>query len=329
MTRMRRREFITLFGGAAAACPFAVRAQQAGVPVVGYLNIGAPEPNASFVAAFRKGLSEARYVEGRNVAIEYRWAHNNTDRLPELAADLVSRRVAVIVAAQGTAAVPAKSATATIPIVFNTAGDPVEIGLVASLNRPGGNITGVTTMGNEVAAKRLGLLHELLPKAARFAALFNPTSPYVDSLIAEARTAAVSIGGQLDVFTASAARDIETLFASLRQKPVDALMISPNILFQNRRVQLVTLATRHALPAIFPNREDAEIGGLTSYGSNSVDHNRLVGLYAGRILKGEKPADLPVMRASKFEFVINLITAKAFGIDVPPTLLALADEVIE
>jgi putative ABC transport system substrate-binding protein len=326
---MRRREFITLFGGAAAACPFAVRAQQAGVPVVGYLNIGAPEPNASFVAAFRKGLSEAGYVEGRNVAIEYRWAHNNTDRLPELAADLVSRRVAVIVAAQGTAAVPAKSATATIPIVFNTAGDPVEIGLVASLNRPGGNITGVTTMGNEVAAKRLGLLHELLPKAARFAALFNPTSPYVDSLIAEARTAAVSIGGQLDVFTASAARDIETLFASLRQKPVDALMISPNILFQNRRVQLVTLATRHALPAIFPNREDAEIGGLTSYGSNSVDHNRLVGLYAGRILKGEKPADLPVMRASKFEFVINLITAKAFGIDVPPTLLALADEVIE
>jgi putative ABC transport system substrate-binding protein len=326
---MRRREFITLFGGAAAACPFAVRAQQAGVPVVGYLNIGAPEPNASFVAAFRKGLSEAGYVEGRNVAIEYRWAHNNTDRLPELAADLVSRRVAVIVAAQGTAAVPAKSATATIPIVFNTAGDPVEIALVASLNRPGGNITGVTTMGNEVAAKRLGLLHELLPKAARFAALFNPTSPYVDSLIAEARTAAVSIGGQLDVFTASAARDIETLFASLRQKPVDALMISPNVLFQNRRVQLVTLATRHALPAIFPNREDAEIGGLTSYGSNSVDHNRLVGLYAGRILKGEKPADLPVMRASKFEFVINLITAKAFGIDVPPTLLALADEVIE
>jgi putative ABC transport system substrate-binding protein len=329
MTGMQRRSFLTLLGASAAAWPLGARAQQAAIPVVGYLNYGAPEPNANLVAAFRKGLSEAGYIEGRNVVIEYRWANDNADRLPELAADLVRRRVAVIVAAQGTAAVPAKSATATIPIVFNTAGDPVEIGLVASLNRPGGNITGVITMGNEVAAKRLGLLHELLPKAVRFAALFNPTSPYVDSLIADARAAAATIGGQLDVYAASTSRDIEALFASLQQKPVDALMISPNSFYNNRRVQLVTLTTRHALPAIFTNREDAEIGGLMSYGSNTADNHRLVGLYTARILKGEKPADLPVMRASKFEFVINLTTAKAFQIEVPPTLLAIADEVIE
>jgi len=326
---MHRREFTILLAGAAAAWPLAARAQQPAMPVIGYLNYGAPEPNASLVAAFRKGLSEAGYVEGRNVVIEYRWANNNADRLPELAADLVRRRVAVIAAVGATAAVPATSATATIPIVFVTGGDPVEIGLVASLNRPGGNVTGVISMGNEVAAKRLGLLHELLPKAVRFAALFNPTSPYVDSLIADARASVAAIGGQLDVFTASTPLDIEALFASLQLKPVDALMISPNLLFSNRRVQLVTLTTRHALPAVFPWREDAEIGGLMSYGANTADQHRLFGLYTGRILKGEKPTDLPVMRASKFEFVVNLTTARAFSIEVPPTLLAIADEVIE
>ncbi len=328
---MRRREFITLLSGAAVARPLAARAQQPAMPVIGYLYAGFPEPSAHLVAAFRKGLSETGYVEGQNVAIEFRWAEGRYDRLPELAADLVRRRVAVI-ATPGAAAgaLAAKAATATIPIVFAIGSDPVQIGLVASLNRPGGNVTGVSEMAWELMNKRLELLHALLPGAMRFAVLVNPTNLGSEVVtIKDMQAAAAAIGLQVEVFYASNNRDIDTAIASLVQKRASALLIGPDVLFANRRLQLVTRTVREAMPAIFPFREDAEAGGLMSYGASLTDRNRQAGMYTGRVLKGEKPADLPVLRATKFEFVINLQTAKVLGLDVPAQLLALADQVIE
>ena len=326
---MNRREFITLLGSAAAAWPLSTRAQQPVMPVIGYLGAGLPEAFAHLVAAFRKGLSETGYVEGRNVAIEYRWAHNENDRLPELAADLVRRRVAVIVTPLSTpAALAAKAATATIPIVVS-GGDPVQSGLVASLNQPGGNVTGINAMNAELMPKRLGLLHELLPGAVRFAVLVNPNNPFTASIVKDLQAAAVTIGRQIEALTAGTNREIDTAFASLAQKRADALLVSPDALFITRRVQLATAAMRYAVPAIYSFREDTEAGGLMSYGSNFTDIFRQVGIYTGRILKGEKPADLPVMQPTKFEFIINLQTARLLGITVPATLLATADEVIE
>jgi putative ABC transport system substrate-binding protein len=332
---MKRREFITLLGGAAVASsvswPLAARAQQPAMPVVGYLNSASAAAFAHLMPAFLKGLSEAGYVEGQNVAIEYRWADGHNDLLASMAADLVHRQVAVIVTPVSTAAaLAAKAATSTIPIVFAIGADPVKIGLVASFNRPGGNATGVSDIGVELAAKRLGLLHELLPRAGRFAALVNPDNPFIsDPFVAEVQAAAAAIGRQIEVVTASTNGDIDAAFATFAKKHVDAFLISPEALFVARRVQLLTLAARHAVPAIYHRREFAEAGGLMSYGSNFADQFRQTGLYAGRILKGEKPADIPVQVPTRFEFVINLQTAKTLGIDVPATLLARADEVIE
>src|SRR6516164_8660900 len=324
--QLHRREFIGLLGAAAAAWPLAARAQQAATPVIGFLYFGWPDKN--LVATFHKGLNETGYFKGRNLGIEFRSAQNDTARLPELAADLVRRHVAAIAAPSGTAALAARAATTTIPIVFNTAGDPVQMGLVASLNRPGGNLTGVANMHMEVAAKRFGILRELLPKATRFAVLVNPNSRNAKSEITEAQAAGSALGRQVDILTAGTDREIDLAFASLVQKRIDALVVGPHSLFRNRRAQLLTLAARHAVPTIFSYRDDAEAGGLMSYGS-TFDEYHQVGIYIGRILKGEKPADLPVMQASKFEFIINLQTAKALGIDIPSTLLAIADEVIE
>jgi putative ABC transport system substrate-binding protein len=327
---MRRRQFISLLGSAAAAWPLAARAQQAALPVVGFVYPSVPELSAGIVAAFRKGLNETGFVEGRNVTIEFRFGYNDIAQLPKLAADLVDRRVAVIATPGSTpSALAAKAATATIPIVFGIGPDPVEIGLVASLNRPGGNITGITSMNAELGAKRLGLLHELLPSAVRFAVLVNPNNRNAEPLTRDAQATASAIGREIEIFSASSAREIDAAFVSLLQKRADALLVSPDPLFDSRRVQLVTLATHHRLPTIYSFRENVEIGGLASYGSSAAERDRQVGIYAGRILKGEKPADLPVIRADKFEFVINLQTASVLGLDVSPTLLALAHEVIE
>jgi ABC-type uncharacterized transport system substrate-binding protein len=325
---MRRRDFITLLGGA-AAWPLAARAQQPAMPVIGVLDFGWPESSTNLVAGFHKGLNETGFIEGRNVGIEFRWAENDNARLTDLAADLVRRQVAVIAAMAGTPALAARAATTTIPVVFNTAGDPVRMGLVASLNRPGGNVTGVANLHMQLAAKRFGFLHELLPRATRLAVLVNPNSRNAQSEVADAQTTASAIGQELDVVTAGTGREIDIAFASLVQRRIEGLLVGPHSFFLNRRAQLLALAARHALPTIFAFREFAEAGGLMSYGSSLRDQHRQIGIYVGRILKGERPADLPVMQASKFEFVINLQTAKALGIDVPPALLALADEVIE
>jgi putative ABC transport system substrate-binding protein len=326
---MKRREFITLLGGAAIAGPLAARAQQATGLVIGFLEHGSPEARPHLVAAFRKGLSEIGYVEGQNLAIEFRWANDQIDRLPELAADLVRRQVAVIATPLSTpAALVAKAATATIPIVFGVGTDPVQIGLVASFNRPGGNITGIDAMNFELGGKRLGLLHELLPRAGRFAILFDPNEGR-DAFIKDVETSAATIGKQIEVLSASSSRDIDAAFAALIQKRADGLLVAPQTLFLARRGQIVGLTLRHAVPAIFSWREAVEIGGLMSYASSLPDHYRQVGIYVGRVLKGEKPGDLPIMRASKFELVINLQTAKTIGLDVPATMLASADEVIE
>jgi putative ABC transport system substrate-binding protein len=326
---MRRRDFISLIGGAALAAPLSARAQQGAMPVVGYLTLAAPEGNIG-VTAFLKGLSETGYVEGRNVTIEYRWAHNEPDRLRELAADLVRRRVAVIATPGSTdAALAAKAATTIIPIVFSTAGDPVQLGLVASFNRPGGNLTGISFMTVELGAKQFGLLRELLPHATRFAVLVNPNQAVSSAFTREVQAAVASVGGHLEIFTARDNREISAAFASLAQKQVEGLVVGSAALFTSRRMQLATLATRHAVPAIYARREHAEAGGLMSYAPNLPDQSRQAGVYVGRILKGEKPADLPVVQPTKFEFLINLQTAEVLGITVPPGLLAIADEVIE
>jgi putative tryptophan/tyrosine transport system substrate-binding protein len=329
--QLKRRTFITLVGGATAATwPLSASAQQPAVPMVGYLGNASPETIAHLVAAFRKGLSEIGFVEGQNVAIEFRWTNNDDTRLPELAADLVRRRAAVI-AAPGSiaAALAAKAATATIPIVFSAGADPVKIGLVASLNRPGSNVTGVSTVNNELVGKQLELLHQMLPGAARFAALINSNNPSSEATIMDARAAATAIGRPIEILAVSTPSDIDAAFASLVKNRVEALLVAPDPLFINRRVQLQSLATRHAVPAIFSLRENVEAGGLMSYGSSITDLFHQTGIYAGRILKGEKPSDLPVMQATKFELVINLQTARTLGIELPPTLLALADELIE
>jgi len=327
---MNRREFIALVGGAAAAWPLAARAQQSSIPVVGFLYPGVPELSTGIVAAFRKGLGETGFAEGRNVTVEFRFAYNDNARLPELAADLVRRRVAAIVTPGSTpSAVAAKAATTAIPIVFSVGTDPVEFGLVASFNRPGGNVTGITSSNSELAAKRIGLLHELLPNALRFGVLVNPNNPNIDTLGRDAQAAGSAIGREIEIVAAGTARDIDAAFASPARKRLDALMVGPDPLLDNRRVQIITLATHHRLPTIYSFRESIEIGGLMSYGSSAEDRDRLMGVYAGRILKGEKPAELPVIRATKFEFVFNLQTARVLGLDVPPTLLARADEVIE
>ena len=328
---MRRREFITLLGGAAAAWPFVARGQQPAMPVIGFLHSASAAAFADFVAAFRKGLMEVGYVEGENVAIEYRWGEGHNERLPALAAGLVRQRVDVIVTPVSTAAtLAAKGATTTIPIVFVIGADPVKIGLVASLNRPGGNATGINDIGVDIGAKRLGFLQELLPRATRFGVLVNPDNPSItESFVTELQTAASAIGRQIEVVTASTNADIDTAFATLVKKRADALLNGPDALFVTRRVQLITLAVRHALPALYHRRELAEAGGLMSYGSDLPDQFRQTGGYVGRILKGEKPADMPVRLPTRFEFVINLQTAKTLGIDVPPTLLARADEVTE
>jgi ABC-type uncharacterized transport system substrate-binding protein len=327
---MKRREFITLLGSAAAAWPLAARAQQPAMPVIGFLHPGSPEANAKFVAGFRKGLAETGYAEGRNIAIEYRWGHGASGRLPELVADLISHPVAVIVTPGSVAAaLAAKAATATIPIVYAIGVDPIQAGLGASLNRPGGNFTGITTMNVGLAAKQLGLLHQLLHRDARFAVLINSGNPQIRSLLADVQAAAAAMGQQLEIIAAATTRDISPAFSEAVRKQADALVIQADPMFANRFVQLATLASRHALPAIHALREFAEAGGLMSYGSNLTDVFRQAGTYAGRILKGEKPADLPILQVTKFEFIVNLQTAEALGLEVPATLLALADEVIE
>jgi putative ABC transport system substrate-binding protein len=325
---MKRREFMMLFGGAALAWPLAARAQQPAMPVIGFLHSGSPEPNARRVAGFRKGLSEAGLVEGKNVAIEFRWAQGKDDRLPELAADLIRQRVAVIATLSSTAAaVAAKAATSTVPIYFLIADPPDELGLVASLNRPGGNATGITTLAAELAAKRLSLLHELVPKAAGMAVLLKPSHPSAKAVTASLQATARTLGVQLDVLAASDDREIEQAYVAL--KPGVALLVATDPFFFVRRAQLATLSTRHAVPTIYDSRESAEAGGLMSYGPNHVRLWEQAGTYVARILKGEKPSDLPVMQAAIFETVINLKAAKPLGLAVPPPMLALADEVIE
>jgi putative ABC transport system substrate-binding protein len=327
---IRRRDFITLLGSAAAAWPSVAQAQQAAVPVIGYFYGGVPEASgAAQAAAFRKGLGEAGYIEGRNLRIEYRWGMNDTARLPELAADLVRLRVAAIAAPGAAPALAAKAVTATIPIVFGTGVDPVEIGLVESFNRPGGNVTGFSNFLSELASKQFGLFHELIPKAGRFAALVDRGNPLTEPYIKDLQAAAAAVGRQVEILLVSGGRDIELAFAALAQKPIDGLLIGPAALFGNRRVQLITLATHYRLPTMYLLREHVENGGLMSYGSSIDDMSRQMGLYIGRILKGEKPSELPVQQATKFELVINLQTARLLGIEVPPTLLATADEVIE
>jgi putative ABC transport system substrate-binding protein len=325
---MRRREFIAVLGGGAAAWPLAARAQQPAMPVIGFLDAASAAERTDFMAAFRQGLAEAGYVEGQNVAIEYRWAEGRYDRLPELAADLARRRVSVIATPATTgAALVAKAATATIPIVFGVGGDPVQLGLVASLNRPGGNATGVNFFTIELMAKRMQLLRELVPGAKRVAVLVNPTDRSNDSTLRDVETAA--IGQQVLAFEAATGREIDAAFANLEREKADAVFVAGGAFFAARRVQFAVLAARYAVPASYSQRTFVEAGGLMSYGTNLADTWRQVALYTARILKGTKPADLPVIQPSKFELVINLNTARALRFDVPPALLARADEVIE
>jgi putative ABC transport system substrate-binding protein len=325
---MKRRAFITLLGGG-AAWPLAAHAQQPAMPVIGYLNSGSPDLDANLGRAFRQGLGETDYVDGRNLAIEYRWAEDQIDRLPALAADLVRRQVTVIYASGGSSpALAAKAATTTIPIVFRIGADPVEVGLVASLNRPGGNVTGVSLLNVEVGPKRLELIHELVPRAA-IALLVNPTEPLAETQLKDARAAAGTLGLQLHVLYASTEREFDAVFATLAQLRAGGLAIGAGPSLARRIEQLAALTVRHAVPAIHEFREFAAAGGLMSYGTNITDSSRLAGVYAGRILKGEKPADLPVQRSTKIELIINLKTAKALGIAVPQLLLGRADEVIE
>jgi putative ABC transport system substrate-binding protein len=327
---VNRRELVTLLGGAVAARPVAARAQQGELPVILILT-GAPEIDAYRVAPFRQGLNESGYVESQNVAIEYRWARGRGDLMPELVADLLRRRVTLIATpGNPVGTLAAKAATTTVPIVFSNADDPVKLGLVASLARPGGNLTGVNFLNVELTAKRLGLLRDLVPGISRVAVLVNPTIPMTaESTVRDVEVAAPTLGLQIQVMNASTSREINAAFASLGQNRPDALFVAGGAFFNVRRVQLVNLASRHAIPATYADRILVEAGGLMSYGSDLADVYRQVGVYAGRILKGAKPADLPVVQSTKFELVINAETARMLGLTIPPSLLAVADEVIE
>jgi putative ABC transport system substrate-binding protein len=327
---MRRRQFITLFGGAAAAWPLAARAQQPAIPVIGFLNPTSPDASADRLRGFRQGLKDSGYVEGENVTTVYRWAENQFDRLPALATELVRRRVAVIATIGNASATAASAATTTIPIVFLATEDPVKLGLVASLARPSGNATGINFYSGELTAKRLELLRELVPAAARVAVLVNPANAATtETTLRDVAPAASAMGLQIQVLNASTSREINAAFATFVRERPDALFVGLDPFLNSRRAQLVNLTSRHALPATFSNRDIAEIGGLMSYGTNIADAFRQVGVYTGRILKGAKPADLPVVQASKIELVINAETARMLGLTVPPSLLATADEVIE
>jgi putative ABC transport system substrate-binding protein len=327
---MRRREFITLIGGA-AAWPIVARAQQPAMPVIGFINAGSADTFARQVAAFSKGLNETGYVEGQNVTVEYHWLEGHYDRVPALVADLVRRQVAVIATPASTsAALAAKAATATIPIVFSVPEDPVKLGLVASLARPGGNATGINFFVTEVIAKRLRLLHDLVPKAVRVAVVVNPSNAVLtETTLRAVQEAAPTIGLQIQILNASTIGEIDAAFATLARERPDALFVAGDAFFLDRRVQFATLTARHGIPATYPNRDFVAAGGLMSYGTDIADSFRQVGVYTGKILKGAKPADLPVLQSTKFEFVINLQTARALGIEVPPGVLSIADEVIE
>jgi putative tryptophan/tyrosine transport system substrate-binding protein len=329
MSDIRRRDFITFLGGAAAAWPLAARAQQS-MPVIGFLNPTSPDASADRLRGFRQGLRDSGYIDGENVAIVYRWAEGQFDRVPALATELVRRPVAVIAAIGNAAAMAATAATTTIPIVFLATEDPVKLGLVASLARPGGNATGINFYSGELTAKRLELLRELVPAATRVAVLVNPANATTtETTLRDVAAPARAMGLQIQVLNASTSREINTAFATLARERPDALFVGLDPFLNSRRVQLVNLASRHALPATFSNRDNAEIGGLMSYGANIADSYHQVGVYTGRILKGAKPADLPVVQATKFELVINAETARMLGLTVPPSLLATADEVIE
>ena len=326
---MRRREFI-VFVGCAAAWPLAARAEQSAMPVIGFLNSASPQPFANYVAGFRAGLKDTGYVEGQNVAIEFRWAEGHYDRLPEMAADLVHRKVAVLVSTGGTSSITAaKAATTTIPIVFTTGSDPVRLGLVTSLSRPGGNITGVNFFVTQMESKRLGLLRALIPGVQLIAVLLNPNIPIHARQKTDVEEAAHAFGQQIHLLSASNESEIDAAFATAMQLRAGAMLVGADPFFNSQRDKIVALAARYSIPAIYEQREHALAGGLMSYGTNLSEGYRQAGVYAGRILKGEKPGDLPVAQSSKFEFIINLKTAKALGIEVPPNLSAEADEIIE
>jgi putative ABC transport system substrate-binding protein len=327
---MRRREFISLIGGAAAAWPLATRAQQRSFPVIGLLSSRSPAVDTPLIAIMRQGLNETGLVEGQNVTLDYRWAEGQYDRLAGLAADLVRQQVAVIVTIGGDpSALAAKATTATIPIVFAVGSDPIRSGLVTSLHRPGGNITGVSPFLVDMEPKRLGLLLELRPHATTTAALVNPGNPHTEAQVSDIQTAARSVGQEINILNASTIRDIDAAFAKLVQMRADALLVTTDAFFFTRAPQLVVLAARHAIPTLYFRREFTAAGGLMSYAANQNESYRQLGVYAARILKGEKPGDLPIQRSTRFELVINLSTARALGLEIPPTLLARADEVIE
>jgi putative ABC transport system substrate-binding protein len=325
-----RRAFITLLGGAAAAWPLTARAQQSAMPVIGLLDSTPPHAHPNLLRSFRQGLSETGYVEGQNVAIEYRWSDGQYDRVPELAADLVRRQVTVIATIDGSpSALAAKAATSTLPIIFRIGADPVALGLVTSLNRPGGNVTGVTSLTVEVGPKRLEVLHQVVPTATAVALLVNPTSPFAETLTSDLRSAARTLGVRIHVLNATTELDLGSAFANLVRLQVGGLVIGSDVFFNTESERLAALSVRHAIPAVYQYREFVSAGGLMSYGGSLEDSYRLTGIYTGRVLKGEKPADLPVQQSTKVELFINLKTAKALGLTVPDKLLVAADEVIE